>query len=189
MVISSSNAPSDCSRRELLSSEESYRTRAVSLVAIIRKMLLNTCLTTRWLLFLSLIKMRTEYKAFLITWEFYLHSQTSLIHWERKKESEITHLYLTLCNPMDCSLPGSSVHGILQARILEWVAISFSRGSSQPRDWTQVSHTAGRRFNLWATREGEYKYIISLLSPFPSSHPGQLHSVLIKYLIWLKGDV
>ena len=42
--------------------------------------------------------------------------------------------YLTLCDTMDCSLPGSSVHGILQARILEWVAISFSRGSSQPRD-------------------------------------------------------
>ena len=51
------------------------------------------------------------------------------------------------------SPPGSSVHGILQARILEWVAISFSRGSSWPRDQTQVSHIAGRRFNLWATRE------------------------------------
>ena len=45
---------------------------------------------------------------------------------------------------MDCSPPGSSVHRILQARILEWVALSFSRGSSQPRDWTQVSCTAGR---------------------------------------------
>ena len=47
--------------------------------------------------------------------------------------------------------PGSSIHGILQAKILEWVAISFSRGSSWPRDWTQVSHIVGRRFNLWAT--------------------------------------
>ena len=46
----------------------------------------------------------------------------------------VTQLCLTLCNPMDCSPPGSSVHGILQARILEWVAISFSRGSSRPRD-------------------------------------------------------
>ena len=45
----------------------------------------------------------------------------------------VTKLCLTLCNSMECSLPGSSVHGILQARILEWVAISFSRGSSQPR--------------------------------------------------------
>ena len=51
---------------------------------------------------------------------------------------------LTLCSPMDCSLPGSSVHGILQARIPEWVAISFSRGSSQFRDQTQVSCIAGR---------------------------------------------
>ena len=59
----------------------------------------------------------------------------------------------TLCNPMDFSLPGSSVHGILQARILEWVAIAFSRGSSQPRDWTPVSHTAGRFFTIWTTRE------------------------------------
>ena len=58
--------------------------------------------------------------------------------------------------PMDCSPPGSSVHGILQARILEWVAISFSRGSSRPRDWTQVSHTAGRRFNLCTTREAQW---------------------------------
>ena len=58
-----------------------------------------------------------------------------------------------LCDPMDCSPPGSSLHGILQARVLEWVAISFSRGSSQPRDRTQVSHVVGRCFNLWATRE------------------------------------
>ena len=57
----------------------------------------------------------------------------------------------TLCNPMDCSLPGSSVHGIFQARTLEWVAISFSRGSSRPRDRTQVSHIVG--FTVWATRE------------------------------------
>ena len=48
--------------------------------------------------------------------------------------------------PMDCSLPGSSVHRISQARILEWVAISFSTGSSQPRDWTQVSCIAGRLY-------------------------------------------
>ena len=58
-----------------------------------------------------------------------------------------------LCDPMDCSLPGSSIHGIFQARILEWVAISFSRRSSQPRDWTWVSHIVGRCFTIWATRE------------------------------------
>ena len=60
---------------------------------------------------------------------------------------------LTLCDPTDCSPSGSSVHGILQARVLEWVTISFSRGSSQPRDWTWVSRIAGRHFTIWATRE------------------------------------
>ena len=68
-----------------------------------------------------------------------------------KSESEVAQSCPTLCNPMDCSLPGSSIHGILQARVLEWVAISFSRGSSQPRDQTRVSWIPGRRFNLWAT--------------------------------------
>ena len=51
----------------------------------------------------------------------------------------VHQLWPTLCNPMDCSPPGSSVHRILQARILEWVAISFSRGSSKPRNQTRVS--------------------------------------------------
>ena len=63
----------------------------------------------------------------------------------------VAQLYPTLCNPIDCSLPGSSVHGILQARILEWVAIFFSKGSSWPRDWTWVSCIAGRFFTIWAT--------------------------------------
>ena len=58
---------------------------------------------------------------------------------------------------MDCSLPSSSVHGILQARILEWVAIPFSRGSSQPRDRTQVSCIAGGFFTTWTTREAPKK--------------------------------
>ena len=58
-----------------------------------------------------------------------------------------------LCDHMDCSLPGSSVHRIFQPRVLEWVAISFSRGSSQTRDQTRVSHIAGRRFTIWAIRE------------------------------------
>ena len=60
--------------------------------------------------------------------------------------SEVAQSCPTLCDPGDCSPPGSSVHGILQARILEWVAISFSRGSSGPRDRTPVSHIAGRFF-------------------------------------------
>ena len=65
---------------------------------------------------------------------------------------EFSQLCLTLCDPMGCSLPGSSVHGIFQARELEWVAISFSRGSSRPGDRTHVSHIAGRLFTVWATR-------------------------------------
>ena len=68
-------------------------------------------------------------------------------------ESEVAQLCLTLCNPVDCSPPGFSVHGVFQARILEWVAISFSRASSPPRDRTQVSCIGGRCFTLWATRE------------------------------------
>ena len=56
----------------------------------------------------------------------------------------VTQSCLTLCDPMDCSPSGSSVHGILQAGILEGVAISFSRGSSRPRDQTQISCIAGR---------------------------------------------
>ena len=55
--------------------------------------------------------------------------------------------------PVDCSLPDSTIHGIFQVRILEWDAISFSRGSSQPRDWTQVSCIANRRFTVWVTSE------------------------------------
>ena len=62
-------------------------------------------------------------------------------------------LCLTLCDPMDCSLQRSSVHGIFQARVLEWVAISFSRGSSQPRDQTWVSRIVGRCFTIWVTRK------------------------------------
>ena len=54
---------------------------------------------------------------------------------------------------MDCSPPGASLHGIPQARILKWVAIPLSRGSSSPRDWTQVSCIAGGLFMYWATRE------------------------------------
>ena len=54
---------------------------------------------------------------------------------------------------MDCNLPDSSVHGIFQAVVLEWIAISFSSGSSRPRDRTQVSRIVDRRFTVWATRE------------------------------------
>ena len=67
--------------------------------------------------------------------------------------SEVAQSCPTLCDPMDCSLLRSSIHGIFQARVLEWGAVSFSRGSSWPRDWIQVSRTVGRHFTVWATRE------------------------------------
>ena len=63
-------------------------------------------------------------------------------------ESLVVQSCLTLYDPMDCNLPGSSIHGIFQARVLEWVAISFSRGSSRPRDQTRVSHIVGRSFTI-----------------------------------------
>ena len=81
-----------------------------------------------------------------LTGRFFTTSTTWEVRW-----GEVAQSCLTLCDPMDCNLLGFSVHGSLQARILEWVAISFSRGSSWPRDQTRVSRIGGRCFNLWAT--------------------------------------
>ena len=67
------------------------------------------------------------------------------------REVLVVQLCLTLCNPIDYSPPGSSVHAIFQARILEWVAMPYSRGSSWPRDQTQVSLIVERFFTIWAT--------------------------------------
>ena len=76
--------------------------------------------------------------------------------------------FLTLCNSMNCSLPGSSVHRILQARIMKWVANPFSQGASWPKDWTHVSCIAERFFTVWATREATrkatYETVVCLIS-------------------------
>ena len=113
-----------------------------------------------WLIFFHIVKL------YSIISLFYLFSQHIFI----KSESEIAQSCLTLCDPMDLSLPGSSVYGIFQARVLKWVAISFSRGSSQPRDRNPVSHTAGRHFTVQATREAhifiECLLLLLLLSHF-----------------------
>ena len=66
------------------------------------------------------------------------------IHRHAAYKMLVTQLCQTLCDPLDCSPPGSSVHWISKARILEWIGICFSRGSSQPRDWTHISCLAGR---------------------------------------------
>ena len=102
-------------------------------------------------------------------------------HWGNKKKmvniiNEITYflfiyvlvalLYPTLCESMDCSWPCSSVHGILQAEVLEWVAIPFSRGSSHPRGQTQVSCIVGRFFTFWTTKEALFVIYRALLKFF-----------------------
>ena len=80
---------------------------------------------------------------------YYHHVYLTYIQSEVKwSEVKVTQSCPTLCNPMDCI-----VHGILQARILEWVAFPSSNGSSQPKDQTQVSHIAGGFFTIWGTRE------------------------------------
>ena len=88
---------------------------------------------------------------------------------------KVKSLSPTLCDPVSCSPPGSSILGILQARILEWVAIFFSRGTSRPRNRTQVSCIAGRCFNLWATKEGGPKVLLTLnrfpFTCFPDRQP------------------
>ena len=90
----------------------------------------------------------------------------------------------TLCNSMDCSPPGSSVHGILQARELEWVAIPFSTRSSQPRDHTWVSCITGRFFTIWARLEIPILYalwlIVKLTKVLQAQSPQQWLSFLLK---------
>ena len=85
---------------------------------------------------------------------FTAHPHAQSTHWKWKWKVKVTQSCPILWNPMDCSLPGSSVHGILQARILEWVANPFSRGSSWPSNRTRVSSIAGRFFTVWASRDG-----------------------------------
>ena len=80
----------------------------------------------------------------------WLFSFPTTIYWKKVKVVQSCPI---LCDPMDCSLPGFCVHGSLQARILKWVAVPFSRGSSQPRGQTHVFRVAGRFFTIWATRE------------------------------------
>ena len=106
----------------------------------------------------------------------------ALISFEAKW-SEVAQSCPTLCDPMDCSLPDSSIHGVFQARILEWVVISFSRRSSQPRGWTRVSHIAGRCFTpiqrkkfkkkreKWLNIQSKNKWAVAQFLEIPNPSP------------------
>ena len=77
-----------------------------------------------------------------------LYVITDSVDMKEKKESEVTQSSPALCDPTACSPPGSSIHGIFQERVLKWVAVAFSRGSSLPRDRTWVSRIVGRCFTV-----------------------------------------
>ena len=87
---------------------------------------------------------------------------------------------MTLCGPVVCSPAGSSVHGILQARILEWVAMPFSRGSSPPRDQTRASCVAGRFFTIWATMEAPNFLFLGFISWTQAEESGRM---LVTFLL------
>ena len=110
--------------------------------------------------------------ALPLTTSLCLTAPSPIPHW-----SEVAQSCPTLCDPVDCNLSGSSVHGIFQAIALEWIAISFSSGFSLPKDQTQVSRIVDRRFTIGATRE---------VPP-----PGKLYVIILacicSYLSFLSG--
>ena len=112
-------------------------------------------------MFISVEKKNTSFRAWTVQRHDMVNRHFSGIQKVKESESEVP--LVRLCDPMDCSLPGSSVHRIFQAKILKRVAISFSRRSSRPRDWTWASHTVGRRFTVWATREAYWRKGPSLI--------------------------
>ena len=103
---------------------------------------------------------------------------------QNMKWSEVAQSCPTLCDPMDCSLPGSSVHGIFQASVLEWVAISFSRGSSWLRDWIRVSCIVSRRpFTVWATRAKTWEQ-----PKCPVTDEWMKNMCLIYHTMWIQSE-
>ena len=85
---------------------------------------------------------------------------------------------------MDCSPPDSSVHGIFQAKILEWIAIPFSRGSSQPRNLTQVSCIAGRFLTIWATKESQTTSLQCVTLWHIHPYPGLTTDIVLPLPLW-----
>ena len=147
----------------------------------------------------SLIKIFTYGTSFInsFLWVIYW-CLFFLIHWKRKENLFIWFSFIELSSvghikslshvrlfwdAMDCSPPGSSVHGIVQARILEWVAIPFFGESSQSKDWTWVSHIAGRSFTVWTTREAHHSSLQQalLMILFSSETLNKLIAILEYY--------
>ena len=101
------------------------------------------------------------------------------------KPSEVSQSCPTLCDPMDCSLPRSSIHGIFQARVLEWIAISFSRGPSQTRDQTWIFCIVGRRFTIRATRGSPRQHIKKQRHHFANKGPSSQSYRLSSSHVWM----
>ena len=98
--------------------------------------------------------------------------------------SVLSHSFVSDCDSMDCTPPGSSVCGISQARILEWVAIPFSRGSPWPSDRTQVSRIAGRFFTVWASREALKRHVHILETVSVTLFGKSIPANVIQLRIW-----
>ena len=174
----------DCSHRKGFSSHTpliSYISLSLSLFSIYRLNgragatsgtslyhLKEMSITYAWHTYLDLLV--NDQMPFLVRWIRAGRAQNVLsspMHrvWPVRAPQRVAQLCPTLCDPMDCSLPGSSVHGISQGRILECKAIPFSKGSSQHRDQTWVSCIAGGFFTVWATREAQEHH-----KPYPKHH-------------------
>ena len=131
----------------------------------------KACIKSLWCFFM--------YKSILkkLISEFYNH--LAIMLWTGGRQAVHAQLYLALCDPVDCTPPGSSVHGISQARILEWVAISFSRGSSWPRDWTCISW-------IWTgvPKFSQFGHIILFSDMLMMGYFSNIH-LIIKLMPWL----
>ena len=129
----------------------------------------------QWLLFaLAAISCPFTPLCFFISYFYGWNGFPSLLYLVKKLKVLVTQSCLTLCDPIACSPPGFSVPGILQERILGWVAIHFSMQSSQARDQTRVSFIAGEFFTVWATKEAHNSWpnAICFMSSFPPTDVG-----------------